>query len=197
MKKGSEEIVGQSAVLSSIKNKGSIPMLSFVGFSGSGKTTLMVKVIAEMRGYGFRVGTVKHDVHGFEMDLPAKDSWRHKKAGASTTIITSPTQIGMVMDVDRDHQPMELLPLMKGMDIVLMEGFKRSGLPKIEVFRSEIGKPPACRGDKNMLAVVSDEPLDWEVPRFESDDINSLVNFVLERFALTPFTDSERRTATG
>jgi molybdopterin-guanine dinucleotide biosynthesis protein B len=197
MKKGSEEILRQNAALSSIKNKHSIPMLSFVGFSGSGKTTLMVKVIKEMRGHGFRVGTVKHDVHGFEMDQPGKDSWRHKKAGASTTIITSPTKIGMVTDVADDHQPMDLLRFMKGMDIVLVEGFKRSDLPKIEVFRSEIGKPFACRGDKNLLAVVSDEPLDWEVPRFENDDINGLVNFVLERFDLTPFTDSERRTAMG
>ncbi|MBW2196002.1 MAG: molybdopterin-guanine dinucleotide biosynthesis protein B [Deltaproteobacteria bacterium] len=197
MKKGSEEIGGQSAVLSSIKNKRSIPMLSIVGFSGSGKTTLMVKVITEMRGHGFRVGTVKHDVHGFEMDQSGKDSWRHKKAGASTTIITSPTQIGMVMDVNHDHQPMDLLPLMKGMDIVLAEGFKWSDLPKIEVFRSESGRPPACRSDKNLLAVVSDEPLDWEVPRFETDDISGLVNFILERFDLTPFANSELRTATG
>jgi molybdopterin-guanine dinucleotide biosynthesis protein B len=197
MKKGIEKILRHNSAESFVKHMLSMPMLSFVGFSGSGKTTLVIKVIAEMIGHGFRVGTVKHDVHGFEIDQPGKDSWRHKKAGASTTIITSPTQIGMAMDVDHDHQPMDLLPLMKGMDIVLVEGFKRSDLPKIEIYRSEIGKPPACRGDKNLLAVVSDEPLDWGVPRFKTDDIDGLVNFILEQFDLTLLANSELRNSTG
>ena len=94
------------------------PVVSIVGYSGSGKTTLIEKLISALKQRGLRVGTIKHDVHGFEMDRPGKDSWRHKQAGASATIITSPRQIGMVMDADHDHHPMELLPLMAGMDIV-------------------------------------------------------------------------------
>ena len=97
------------------------PIVSIVGYSGSGKTKLIEKLISAFKQRGVRVGTIKHDVHGFEMDRPGKDSWRHKQAGASTTIITSPRQIGMVMDADHDHHPLELMPLMAGMDIVLVE----------------------------------------------------------------------------
>ena len=160
------------------------PVVSIVGYSGSGKTTLIEKLISALKQRGLRVGTIKHDVHGFEMDRPGKDSWRHKQAGASTTIITSPRQIGMVMDADHDHHPLELLPLMAGMDIVIVEGFKRANLPKIEVFRSENGKPPACRGDKNLIAVVSNTSLDWGVPRYADDDVEILTDFIIQKAGL-------------
>ena len=157
------------------------PVLCIVGFSGSGKTTVSVGLIATLKKRGLRVGTIKHDVHGFEMDRPGKDSWRHKQAGSATTIVTSPKQIGVVMDVDHDHHPLELLPFLAGMDIVLVEGFKSAPLPKIEVFCPETGKPPACMGDRNLLAVVSAAPLDWGVPRYSPNDIEGLCDFILAR----------------
>ena len=157
------------------------PMLCIVGFSGSGKTTITEGLIETLKKRGFRVGTIKHDVHGFEMDRPGKDSWRHKQAGSATTIITSPRQIGMVMDVDHDHHPFELLPFLAGMDIVLVEGFKRAPLAKIEVFRPETGKPPACKGDRHLLAVVSAVPLNWGVPRYSPNDFEGLCDFILAR----------------
>ena len=123
------------------------PVLCVVGFSGSGKTTLLVQLVTNLTRRGLRVATIKHDVHGFDMDQPGKDSWRHKQAGAAATVVTSPKQIGMVMDADHDHQPLELIPLLPAVDIVLVEGFKRSDLPKIEVFRAENDKPPACKDD--------------------------------------------------
>jgi molybdopterin-guanine dinucleotide biosynthesis adapter protein len=165
------------------------PMVSVVGFSGQGKTTLTVKLIAELKKRGFRVGTIKHDVHGFDPDHPGKDSWRHKKAGASVTIVTSPNQIGMVRDVDRDHQPQELIPFFMGLDIVLVEGFKRAGLPKIEIFRPEIKKEPACKGDKQLMAVVSDSPLDWGIPRFHTEQIEEIINFLLKQLHLRQGTE--------
>lgn len=166
------------------------PVVSIVGYSGSGKTTLIEKLISALKQRGLRVGTIKHDVHGFEMDRPGKDSWRHKQAGASATIITSPRQIGMVMDADHDHHPMELLPLMAGMDIVIVEGFKKANLPKIEVFRSENGKPPACRGDKNLIAVVSNTSLDWGVPRYTDDDVEILTDVIIQKFGLNDVANS-------
>ena len=174
------------------------PIVCIVGFSGSGKTTLTVGLIDALKQRGLFVGTIKHDVHGFEMDRPGKDSWRHKQAGASTTIISSPSQIGMVRDVDHDHHPLELVPLLCGMDIVLVEGFKRADLPKIEVFRSENGKPPACRNDRNLLAVVSDAKLDWRVPRYAANDYDGLAEFIIREFKLDPFVDMDReRSAFG
>ena len=173
------------------------PVLCITGFSGSGKTTVTVRLVAAIKQRGLCVGTIKHDVHGFEMDRPGKDSWLHKQAGASTTIVTSPSQIGMVMDVDHDHQPLELLPLLSETDIVLVEGFKRSNLPKIEVFRPENGKPPACHGDKDLIAVVSDAALEWGVPRFTFDEIDNLTDFILRRFNLDSRTAETCRRATG
>jgi len=160
------------------------PMVAIVGYSGSGKTTLVVKLIEEFCRRGVQVGTLKHDVHGFEMDRPGKDTWRHKKAGAAVTIISSPRQIGMVRDVDHDHQPRELAALYSGLDLVLVEGFKRAAQPKIEIYRTATGKAPACRDDPDLVALVSDALLDWGVPRFDLEDIAGLADFISKRFLL-------------
>jgi molybdopterin-guanine dinucleotide biosynthesis protein B len=165
------------------------PVLCVVGFSGSGKTTLTVGLVEALTRRGLRVATIKHDVHGFEMDQPGKDSWRHKQAGAVATIVTSPKQIGMVMDVDHDHQPLELIPLLSGMDIVIVEGFKRAELPKIEVFRQDRKEPPACKGDLKLWAVVSDAELKWGIPRFLPDDFEGIADFICERFGMRLFKD--------
>jgi molybdopterin-guanine dinucleotide biosynthesis protein B len=162
------------------------PLVCIVGFSGAGKTTVTVGLVRALKKRGLRVGTVKHDVYGFAMDRPGKDSWRHKQAGASATLITSPSKIGMVMDVDHDHHSLELVPLLRGMDIVIIEGFKRTDLPKIEVFRQKSEKPPACKNDRNLLAVVSDAVLNWCVPQYASSDFEGLAEFVMEHFKLVP-----------
>ena len=160
------------------------PVVSVVGYSGSGKTTLLEKLIAELKNRGYAVGTIKHDVHGFEMDKPGKDSWRHKKAGASATIISSPYQIGMVRDVEHDHSPEELMALLPDMDIILTEGYKQENLPKLEVFRSEVHKAPLCKGDKSLLALISDDPIDLGVPRFSPGDGQKMVDFLIKHFNL-------------
>ena len=161
-----------------------VPCICIVGFSDSGKTGVTVALVTALRQKGLRVGTIKHDVHGFEMDRPGKDSWRHKQAGALTTIISSPHQIGMVRDVDYDHQPHELLPLFSDMDIVLIEGFKRANLPKIEVHRPENKKMPACKDDPLLLAVVSSAPLQWGVPVYSFENIEALADLIMTKFAL-------------
>ena len=160
------------------------PLVCIVGYSGAGKTTLMVNLIAGLTRCGLRVGTIKHDAHGFQMDHPGKDSFRHKAAGAATSIISSPHQLAMVTDVDHDHAPQDLLPMLGTMDIVLAEGFKRAPLPKIEVFRVETGKGPACQGDPHLLAVVSDAPVDWGVRRFAAAEADALADYLISYFRL-------------
>lgn len=160
------------------------PVVCIVGKSGSGKTTLMEKLIPELNGMGLQVGTIKHDVHGFEMDQPGKDSWRHKRAGSKTSIISSPQRIGMVMDVDHDHSLDELALFFLGVDIILAEGYKKMGKPKVEIFRREVHSQPLCRGDKTLIALMTDTNMDLGVPRFSTNDVRGLAVFLAERFDL-------------
>lgn len=162
-------------------------IISVVGLSGTGKTTLLERLIPELTRRGFRVGTVKHHRHRFEMDRPGKDSWRHKHAGASVTIVSSPYHIGMIMDVDHDHRPDELAPLLCSVDIVLTEGYKQDHNPKIEVFRPKAGGgEPILKGDAHLVALVSDAKVDLDVPKFSTDDIEALADFLIDNFNLTP-----------
>ncbi len=167
------------------------PLVTVVGYSGAGKTTFLEKLISTLTQRGFNVGTIKHDVHGFELDKPGKDTWRHKKAGARTTLISSPYQIGMVRDVDHDHTIEELAPLLSEMDIILAEGFKRSHVPKLEIFRTEAYKDPICRNDRNLLALISDVPLDFGVPRFSVDDVEGVAVFLIKHFNLSATLSGE------
>ena len=174
------------------------PVVSVVGNSGSGKTTFLEKVIREMIHRGLKVGTIKHDVHGrFEMDKPGKDSWRHKHAGASTTVISSPNRIGVVMDVEYDHSLDELVSFFSGMDIILTEGYKKDQKPKLEIFRPEITQEPLCKNDKNLLAFITDAPIDFGVPVFSAEDIKGVADFLIVRFNLIPSANTDqKKTAT-
>ncbi len=166
-------------------NKQQPPIVNIVGASGSGKTTLIENLIPEFRSRRLRVGTIKHDVHGFSIDRPGKDSWRHKQAGATTAMISSPKKIAMVKDVNHDHSPEELLPLLSGLDIVLTEGYKRTGKAKVEVFRPEILPKPLCSEDEHLVALVTDfPPKQLCVPVFGTDDCRGLAEFLVRHFRL-------------
>src|SRR5512139_3009548 len=113
-----------------------IPIVSIVGKSDSGKTTLIEKLIAELTNRGFRVATIKHNRHGFDIDHEGKDSWRHKRAGAVATVVASPVRIALIEDTTRDYDLAEIRNLyIRNADIVLAEGYKHNPHPKIEVFR--------------------------------------------------------------
>jgi molybdopterin-guanine dinucleotide biosynthesis protein B len=163
-----------------------IPIFSFVGHSGSGKTTFIEKLIPLLVRAGVKTAIIKHDVHGFEMDKPGKDTWRHKRAGAAATIITSAEKIGLVMDADHDHQPHELAFMLKFADVIITEGFKHSTYPKIEVFRPEAtgDAAPLCLGDPQLLAVISDRSVACEVPVFGLDAIQPVADFLLHRLGI-------------
>ena len=146
----------------------------------------MEKLIKELRGMGIKVGTIKHHKGPFEMDSPGKDSWRHKQAGSVTALISSPSGIGMVSDVDHDYTLEELVLYFPGVDIILCEGYKRARVPKIEIFRPEVHERPFCLKDGSLRALVSDADLDLGVPRFPLSDTKGLAEFLCEHFGLEP-----------
>jgi molybdopterin-guanine dinucleotide biosynthesis protein B len=158
------------------------PLVCIVGRSDSGKTTLIEKLLPALVRLSLRVGTIKHDVHGFDIDRPGKDSYRHKQAGAATTIISSPAKLAMVRDTDHDLTLDELLPYFRGLDLVLTEGYKRETKPKVEIYRPEAHPEPLCRGDENLVALVGDVEIDLGVPRFGLEDADGLAAFLKERF---------------
>ena len=160
------------------------PLVCIVGWSGSGKTTFLERLIPELKTRGLRIGTVKHHKGAFEMDRPGKDSWRHKQAGSVNTVISSPKGIGMVMDVDHDFGPGELVPLFIGVDIILCEGFKRGAFPKLEIFRPEVHKHPFCLNDEDLIALVSDAEIPIKVPRFGVTDADGVASFLIEYFKI-------------
>jgi len=140
----------------------------------------MEKLIAHLTGCGLRVGTVKHDVHGFQMDHEGKDSYRHKQAGAVTSLISSPEQIGMVRDVTCDHSLRELADCyLTDVDVVLAEGYNREKWPKVEVHRRALKRPLIATPETGLIAVVSDEPLPIPIPLFGPDDIADLSDFLV------------------
>jgi molybdopterin-guanine dinucleotide biosynthesis adapter protein len=160
-----------------------IPVISIVGMSGTGKTTLMEKLIAEMVRREYRVATIKHDVHGFEIDHEGKDSWRHKKAGARTVVLSSPWKVAVVEDVERDHDIGEIRDrYIRDCDVILSEGYKRNAFPKIEVFRAALKRELLCVGDDTLLAVASDTPLDVGVPCLDINDARGIADLIEERF---------------
>ena len=114
-----------------------IPIVSIVGKSDSGKTTLLEKLIPELKRRGYRVATIKHDAHQFEIDHPGKDSYRHFHAGSDWTLIGSPAQLASVRRLERELTLDEIAADISGVDIILTEGYKRETKRRIEVSRRE------------------------------------------------------------
>lgn len=156
--------------------------VSFVAKSGTGKTTLLEKVIAVLKGRGYRIGVVKHDAHRFDIDHPGKDSYRLTAAGADTMLISSPEKLAVVKQHAEPPTIEELIATYFGdVDLILTEGFKKSGLPKIEVHRRERSATLLCRGeqhDPSLIAVASDEALQLDVPVLDLNNPAQVADFV-------------------
>jgi len=159
------------------------PVVSIVGRSKSGKTTLVERLVAEMKKRGYRIGTIKHDVHGFEIDHRGKDSYRHFHAGADATVISGPNKIAAVKRTKSELEIDEIISsFLNDVDIVLTEGYKSRDKPKIEVIRSPVGMRPLCKPSDNLIAIATDADIDIGVPRFHIDDVAGIADFLVKRF---------------
>ncbi len=161
------------------------PILCFVGRSNSGKTTLIERLIPALVQQGYRLATIKHAGHGFNLDTEGKDSWRHKRAGAGTVIVTTKGSLAMFTDVDEEVKVEELREryVSTGTDLIIAEGWKSEGYPKIVVVRDHVGEVEVS--PEGLLALVSNKPLERipaGVPVLDPDDIAGLAALIAKRF---------------
>jgi molybdopterin-guanine dinucleotide biosynthesis protein B len=163
-----------------------VPILCFVGRSNSGKTTLIERLIPELVRAGYKVATVKHAGHGFDLDTEGKDSWRHKRAGASSVVVLSKGSMAMFADVSDQMKVEEVRDrfLDDTYDLIIAEGWKNEGYPKIVIVREQIGEIPVST--EGLLAVVSDKPVDLSVPLFGLDDVASVAALIMKQFPRSP-----------
>lgn len=157
------------------------PIVSVVGRPKVGKTTFLVKLIGELTNRGYRIGVIKHSIHPFDVAQPGKDTWKHAQAGAISVAFASPQELVFSRRLDREPQLEEIVPLLGPVDMVLTEGYKRAHQPKIEVSRRELGTSPVSRSQE-IIAVVSDHPVELSVPRFDLDDAPGVASFLEQRF---------------
>ncbi len=165
------------------EEKLAIPVVSVVGKSDSGKTTLLEKLLREAKRRGWRVATIKHDVHGFEMDQPGKDTWRHAQAGADMVVISSPQKIAILESVAQEQLLDDVIARIRGVDLIFTEGYKRENKPKIEVFRSVRHKELLCEPSE-LLAIASDVVFENGVPCYDLDDAKGLCDLIALKFDL-------------
>jgi molybdopterin-guanine dinucleotide biosynthesis protein B len=157
-------------------------IIGFAGWSGAGKTTLIRQVIARLVGQGLRVATLKHAHHDFDIDQPGKDSWEHRKAGAAEVLVVSNTRWALMHELNGAPEPSlsELLGRLAPADIVLVEGFKRSPIPKLEVFRAANDRPPLHPDDESIIAIAADIAFpNAGRPVLPLDDVAAITAFIL------------------
>lgn len=132
-------------------------VIGIVGWSGSGKTTLLTALLPILRRRGLTISTVKHAHHGFDMDRPGKDSFRHRAAGAHEVMVVTGRRWALLHEVAGPEPMLEqLLDRMAPVDLVLVEGFKIHRFPKVEVHRPLLAKPPIWPTQPDIVAVASD-----------------------------------------
>jgi molybdopterin-guanine dinucleotide biosynthesis protein B len=161
-----------------------IPLVSFVGRSNTGKTTVIERLIPILIERGLKVAIIKHHPHDFEIDIPGKDTYRYKKAGAAMAILASPHKVAVVEDTEAELTLEEIITrYIHDVDLLIVEGFKREAIPKIEVFqRKTDGDAPVCAGNRNLIAIVTDESIVTSLPVFSRDDVGGVAEFILSRF---------------
>jgi molybdopterin-guanine dinucleotide biosynthesis protein MobB len=164
----------------------SLPVIGLCAYSGTGKTTLLTQLIPLLKKQDLRIGVVKHAHHKFDLDHPGKDSYEFRQAGAVQVSVASKNRIAWIKElVDNKAEPVlsDALSALdtKGLDLVIVEGFKAEEFPKIELHRPSLGKPLICLHDKNIIALATDTTVKLTAMHNQLDlnDINEIAEFII------------------
>lgn len=160
-------------------------VFGIAGYSGSGKTTLLEKLLPRFTALGLRVSVIKHAHHNFDVDKPGKDSYRHREAGASEVLLASSARWVLMNELRGAPEPTleDCLGHLSPCDLVLVEGFKRDAIPKLEIHRPANNKPPLWPENPHVVAVASDVALDTlpaHLPMLDLNDADGIVRFILQ-----------------
>lgn len=156
-------------------------VLGIVGWSGSGKTTLITTLLSLLHSRGLSVSTVKHTHHGFDMDRPGKDTYRHREAGAQEVLVASSQRWALMHEVAGNEPELpELLARLSPVDLVLVEGFKAHRFAKLEVHRPALGKPPIWPDHTDVAAVATDAPISCDRVVLALNDPASVMDWLLD-----------------
>ncbi|OGA04179.1 MAG: molybdopterin-guanine dinucleotide biosynthesis protein B [Betaproteobacteria bacterium RIFCSPLOWO2_02_FULL_62_17] len=156
-------------------------IFGFAGWSGSGKTTLIEKLIPDFTARGLSVSLIKRAHHAFDVDVPGKDSWRHRQAGCQEVLVSSESRWALMHELRGAPELSleECIARVSPCDLLLVEGSKHYPLPKLEVWREAIGKPLLHPQDTHILAIASDVPVDSVLQRFGLEDVRDIAEFIL------------------
>jgi len=178
-----------------------VRVIGLIGWSGSGKTTLMVELIGELTGRGYTVSTVKHAHHGFDLDQPGKDSYRHRSAGAGEVMVAAANRWALLHELAGAPEPSldQLLAHMSPVDLVLVEGFKHHRHDKIEIYRPSLGQPLLAATDPSVIAIASDVPFTGatagKVATLDLNDPAGIARFILATCGLAAGGPEPAQTA--
>ncbi len=158
-----------------------------IGWKNAGKTSLVERLVAEITGRGFGVSTVKHVHHDVDLDQPGKDTFRHRQAGAAEVVLAGARRFAILREHRGAEPPLaDVLARLAPVDLVLVEGYKRDGHPKVEVFREGEGRRPIAPGDPTVRAVATDAPgaIPAGVPVLDLNDTGAVADFILRETGL-------------
>ena len=164
-------------------NKRPIPLIGFAAYSGTGKTTLLCQIIPLLKAQGLRIGVIKHAHHHFDIDYPQKDSYKLRKSGAETLLVTSRKRTAIIIEHPESAEESNFedalakMPL-EGLDLLLIEGFKWENFPKIELYRQQLNKPYLYPTDKNIIAIATDNSLEGNLEGSLNDIKNNTCSII-------------------
>jgi molybdopterin-guanine dinucleotide biosynthesis adapter protein len=162
-------------------------VFGFAGYSGVGKTTLIEQLLPRFVLHGLKVALIKHAHHNFDIDKPGKDSFRHREAGATEVLVTSDKRWVLMHELRDEPEPNleEQLKLFSPHDLILVEGYKKAAIPKLELHRPSIGRPILHTEDPHIVAIATDAPLTTHLPQLDINNPEQIAQFVIAHMGLS------------